>query len=276
MVPTRLMFPIRLPSLLSRLKVRCLFGFSLQSTNEVLRVQEEASCELLRVQEEASRELLRVQEEASHEASRELLRVQEEASRELLRVQEEASRAKEEILREVIGEKEEILREVIGAKEEILRVKDEAALLADVAHRLKSEKQALLRSHCILTVRQTPELVAHKELEASSVGDQDSWTRFLENKGLIVVHRVNRSRKVVQDNKGKNHTATTLAAKYVQIWRNLSSRSRTGLSSYVLTDLVGLMSRYSTPSFRFSATRQSVSTSTAARVCYGLQQESRP
>ena len=82
------MFPIRLPSLLGRLKVRCLFGFSLQSTDEVLRVQEEASRELLRVQEEASRELLRVQEEAS----RELLRVQEEASRELLRVQEEASR----------------------------------------------------------------------------------------------------------------------------------------------------------------------------------------
>ena len=111
-----MMVPIRLPSLLGRLKVRCLFGFSLQSTNEVLRLQEEAS-----------------------RNSRELLRVQEEASRDLLRVQEEASRREKKILREVIGAKEEILE----AREEILRVKDEATLLADVAHRLRSEKQAL-------------------------------------------------------------------------------------------------------------------------------------
>ena len=88
------------------------------------------------------------------------------------------------------------------------------------------------------------------------------------------MQHVNKIIKVVRDNKGKKHTATTLATKFVQIWEHLSSRAhaaevKDGVIFGELTDSVGVISRCWTVSFRCMATRQSVSISTG--LCCGAE-----
>eukprot|EP00117_Sycon_ciliatum_P015740 scpid95589/ scgid15467/ len=54
----------RLPTLHGRLNVRFVWGYLIQTTNEVLKEQKEMSCEVTRVREEALRETSRLGEEA--------------------------------------------------------------------------------------------------------------------------------------------------------------------------------------------------------------------
>merc|ERR1711981_1278901 len=148
-------------------------------------------------------------------------------------------RTKDEELRRLLEKKDEDLRskdEDIRTKDEDIRTKDEDirtkdTLLATQAQKISEmsplishlqwRQFELMRYKNIVDCRGALEFVASQH-DIRHAGDENAWQLEFDGALNNVLTSCNAEEKIVQDNGGRRHTSTSLAAKVKAIWKRMS------------------------------------------------------